>query len=94
MSCSSVLKQRYDFLILQRIPTEDRIAVPLADDPLGVGSNDRVRLGSNALYAQATTHWNDRFRTVLGVREDYQRGTDVGTNYGTRARRCSNPRPA
>jgi hypothetical protein len=85
-------QERYDFLILQRIPTEDRVAIPLADDPLGVSSNDQVRLGSNALYAQATTHWNDWFRTVLGVREDYQRGTDVGTNHGRASKALFEPK--
>jgi outer membrane receptor protein involved in Fe transport len=85
-------QERYDFLILQRIPTEDRVSIPLADDPLGVSSNDQVRLGSNALYAQATTHWNDWFRTVLGVREDSQRGTDAGTNYGRASKALFEPK--
>jgi TonB dependent receptor/TonB-dependent Receptor Plug Domain len=85
-------QERYDFLIVQRIPTEDRLAIPLADDPLGVSSNDQVRLGSNAIYAQATTHWNDWFRTVFGLREDYQRGTDKGTNYGTASKALFEPK--
>jgi hypothetical protein len=85
-------QERYDFLIVQRIPTEDRIAIPLGDDPLGAGSDDQVRLGSYAVYAQATTHWSDRFRTVLAVREDYQRGTDVGTNYGTASKALFEPK--
>ncbi|HXC21896.1 MAG TPA: TonB-dependent receptor, partial [Steroidobacteraceae bacterium] len=28
-------------------------------------------------YLQASTHWTSTFRSVLGVRADYQRGTDV-----------------
>jgi len=85
-------QERYDFLIVQRIPTEGRVAIPLADDSLGYMSNDQVRLGSDAVYAQATTHWNDWFRTVLGLREDYQRGTDVGTNYGTASKGLLEPK--
>jgi hypothetical protein len=85
-------QERYDFLIVQRMPTENQVAIPAADDPLGYSSNDRVRLGSNALYAQATTHWNDRFRTVFGLREDYQRGTDEGTNYGTASKALFEPK--
>jgi outer membrane receptor protein involved in Fe transport len=85
-------QERYDFVILQRLPTADRAAIPLADDPLGVNTHDRVRLGSNALYAQATTHWSGWFRTVFGVREDYQRGTDEGTNYGTASKALFEPK--
>ena len=85
-------QERYDFVIVQRIPTEDRIPIPPVEDPLGASSDDQVRLGSYAAYAQATTHWSDRFRTVLGVREDYQRGTDVGTNYGTASKALFEPK--
>jgi outer membrane receptor protein involved in Fe transport len=85
-------QERYDFLIVQRIPTEDRAAIPLADHPLGALDDDQVRLGSDAVYGQATTHWNDRFRTVLGLREDYQRGTDQGTNYGTASKSLFEPK--
>jgi outer membrane receptor protein involved in Fe transport len=85
-------QERYDFLIVQRIPTEDRVALTVAENPLGARSDDQVRLGSNALYAQATTHWNDWFRTVLGVREDYQHGTDAGTNYGTASKALFEPK--
>ena len=85
-------QERYDFLILERIPTEDRVAVPLADNPLGAMDNDQVRLGSDAVYAKATTHWTDWFRTAFGLREDYQRGTDVGTNYGTDSKALFEPK--
>jgi outer membrane receptor protein involved in Fe transport len=43
---------------------------------------DVVNLQSYAAYAQAITHWTDWMRTVLGVREDYQTGTDAGTDHG------------
>jgi outer membrane receptor protein involved in Fe transport len=85
-------QERYDFLIVQRIPTEDRVAIPLDEDPLGVRSNDQVRLGSDAVYAQATTHWKDWFRTVLGLREDYQRGSDSGTNHGMASKALFEPK--
>jgi outer membrane receptor protein involved in Fe transport len=54
--------------------------------------NDQVRLGSDAVYAKATTHWTDWFRTAFGLREDYQRGTDVGTNYGTDSKALFEPK--
>ncbi|HMD27535.1 MAG TPA: TonB-dependent receptor plug domain-containing protein [Steroidobacteraceae bacterium] len=76
------VQERYDVLTVQRLPTENRNAMPLADDPLGYSSTDYVHLGSSAVYTQATTHWNEWFRTVLGLREDYQRGSDAGTNFG------------
>jgi outer membrane receptor protein involved in Fe transport len=85
-------QERYDFLIVQRQPTVDRVEIAPADDPLGVDSNDRVRLGSYAVYAQATSHWSDWFRSVLGLREDYQRGTDTGTNYGTASKPLFEPK--
>lgn len=85
-------QERYDFLIVQRISIEDRVALTVAENPLGVRSDDQVRLGSDALYTQAATHWNDWFRTVLGAREDYQQGTDAGTNYGTASKALFEPK--
>jgi outer membrane receptor protein involved in Fe transport len=77
------MQVRYDFIDVSRTPTKDRVPIPAADNPLGARESDQVRLGSNAVYAQATTHWNEWFRSVLAVREDYQSGNDAGTNYGT-----------
>jgi outer membrane receptor protein involved in Fe transport len=77
------LQVRYDFLDVSRIPTGDAEPIPAADDPLNFSEHDQIRLGSNAAYIQATTHWNDWFRTVFGLREDYQYGSDAGTNYGS-----------
>jgi outer membrane receptor protein involved in Fe transport len=73
---------RYDFLQVSRTPTKDREPIPLQDHPLGVDETDKVNLASNAIYAQAITRWNPWLRSVLGLREDYQRGTDAGSNYG------------
>ncbi len=81
--------ERYDFLIVARSMTQNRVAVPLES---AMSESDRVRLESNSLYAQATTHWSARFRTVLGIREDYQRGVDEGTNYGTAGQALFEPK--
>ncbi|MGA2711415.1 MAG: TonB-dependent receptor plug domain-containing protein [Steroidobacteraceae bacterium] len=85
-------QERFDFLGVQRVPTEERIAIPLADNPLGAMDDDQVHLGSNAIYVQDSTHWNEWFRSVLGLREDYQRGTDEGTNHGTASRGLTEPK--
>jgi len=85
-------QERYDFLIVQRLPTVDRVAIPLSHDPEGAVSNDEVRLKSDALYAQATTHWSGWFRTVVGLRGDYQRGSDLGTFYGTASKALFEPK--
>ncbi len=77
------MQVRYDFLEVSRIPTKDAEPIPAADDPLNFSEHDQIRLASNAAYIQATTRWNDWFRTVFGLREDYQYGSDAGTNYGS-----------
>jgi outer membrane receptor protein involved in Fe transport len=73
---------RYDFNELGRIPTRNAEPIPPADDPLGFSESDQVHLGSNGVYAQATTHWTYWMRSVIGLREDFQHGTDSGTNHG------------
>jgi hypothetical protein len=83
---------RYDFIHVSRTPSKDAVPIPAADDPLGYSERDRVRLGSNALYVQSTTHWSDWFRTVFGLRDDYQYGSDVGTNPGTASRNILEPK--
>jgi hypothetical protein len=86
------LQTRYDFIHVSRTPSQDAVPIPAPDDPLGYSERDHVRLGSNALYIQATTHWNDWFRTVLGLRDDDQYGSDVGTNPGTASRNILEPK--
>jgi hypothetical protein len=71
------LLTRYDLLHVGRNPSEDRISQPAEDDPPSFTNDDRVWLFSGAAYVQATTHWTDKFRSVLGFREDYQHGTDI-----------------
>ncbi len=53
---------------------------------------DRVHLKSYAAYFEATTHWNNWFRTVLGLREDYMSGSDTGTNAGTASASLAEPK--
>jgi outer membrane receptor protein involved in Fe transport len=77
------LAMRSDFNDVSRLPTEDRIVIPAADDPLNFSEADTVRLSSFSVYAQSTTHWTDWFRSVLGYRYDTQYGSDKGTNSGT-----------
>jgi outer membrane receptor protein involved in Fe transport len=68
---------RYDLLHVSRDPSEDKISQPAEDDPPSFTNDDRVWLFSGAAYVQATTHWSNKFRSVLGFREDYQHGTDI-----------------
>jgi outer membrane receptor protein involved in Fe transport len=79
---------RTDLSNVSRIPTKDRIPLTQAqldavDYPSFMSEIDQIRLNSIAGYVQATTHWTGWLRTVLGVREDYMRGSDAGTNAGS-----------
>ena len=86
------LQVRYDFVDVARIPTKDAGPIPAADDPLGYSERDQVRLGADAAYLQATTHWTERFRTTLGLRADYLYGSDAGTNPGADRRMILEPK--
>lgn len=77
------IQARYDDNTVSRLPSRDAEPLPAADNPLSYSESDQIHLGSNAVYVQATTHWNYWLRSVLGLREDYQHGSDSGTNYGT-----------
>jgi outer membrane receptor protein involved in Fe transport len=70
---------RYDLLGVGRLPSEGQVplSLPPASDPASFSNNDQVYLFSGAAYLQATTHWTSTFRSVVGVRDDYQHGTDV-----------------
>jgi outer membrane receptor protein involved in Fe transport len=46
------------------------------NDPASFSNHDKVNLFAGALYFQANTHWTPWFRTVLGLRNDYQHGAD------------------
>jgi hypothetical protein len=71
------LYTRYDLNDLGRTPTQARVPLPGADDPPSFSNHDGVYLYSLAGYLQATTHWTTSLRSVLGLREDFQHGTDV-----------------
>jgi hypothetical protein len=75
-------QMRYDYVGVSRLPTKDRQPLPTIDDPLSFSESDQARLGDTGIYAQATTHWIQWFRSVLGVREEYYAGSDAGTNPG------------
>jgi len=68
---------RYDLLGVGRLPSEDRVPLPPQNDPASFSNSDQVYLFAGAAYLQATTHWTSTFRSVLGLRDDYQHGTDV-----------------
>jgi len=94
---------RYDQLYVGRLPSEDRVPQPAADDPPSFSDSDQVYLFSGAAYAQATTHWTRQLRSVVGVRLDYQHGTDIDylaalhetdgyTNGGTKSQALAQPK--
>jgi hypothetical protein len=94
---------RYDLLGLGRLPSEAQINLSPAHDPASFSNLDQVYLFAGAGYVQATTYWSSTFRTVLGIRDDYQHGTDVDylaalhetagyTNAGTQAQSLPQPK--
>jgi TonB dependent receptor/TonB-dependent Receptor Plug Domain len=68
---------RYDSLLVGRLPSQDRVPLPAQEAPPPFSDLDQVYLFSGAAYLQATTHWTTQLRSVLGVRFDYQHGTDI-----------------
>jgi len=67
---------RDDIVHVGRLPSEDRSPLAVTDDPASFSNDDMVYLFGGAAYVQATTHWTSTFRSVLGLREDFQHGTD------------------
>ena len=97
---------RYDSISVGRLPSEGQVALTIAqssaDSPFFL-DDDRVKLFAAALYVQATTHWTPTLRTVLGLREDFQHGSDTDllaalhatagyTNAGTRSQGLLQPK--
>ncbi len=68
---------RDDILRVGRLPSEDRVTLPVQNDPPPYSNDDQVYLFAGALYVQTTTHWTSNFRSVIGFRYDYQHGTDI-----------------
>lgn len=70
---------RYDLLQVGRLPSAHEQPLPLSEaagDPASFVNDDHVQLFATAAYVQATTHWTDHLRSVIGLREDFQYGTD------------------
>jgi outer membrane receptor protein involved in Fe transport len=69
---------RYDSLGVGRAPSIDQVPQAPSDaDPVSFFDDDRVRLFAGGVYLQAVTRWTPWFRSALGVRDDYQHGTDA-----------------
>jgi outer membrane receptor protein involved in Fe transport len=68
---------RDDIVHVGRLPSEDRVPLPVSDDPSSFSNDDMVHLFASAAYVQATTHWTSNFRSIFGFRVDYQHGTDI-----------------
>ena len=97
---------RYDILDVGRLPSEGQVplsAAQTAGDPASFSNHDDVNLFAGALYLQATTYWTSWLRSVLGVRDDYQHGTDDDllaalhatagyTNGGARGQQLAQPK--
>jgi outer membrane receptor protein involved in Fe transport len=97
---------RNDTLVVGRLPSEGQRPLTLVEainDPPSSFNKDRVNLLAGAIYIQATTHWTETIRTVLGLRDDTQYGTDVDeyaalhetagyTNGGTKSQSLVQPK--
>ena len=68
---------RYDLLGVGRLPSEDQQPMMSGNDPASFYNNDQVYLFAGGAYVQAVTRWTPYFRSVLGLRDDYQHGTDI-----------------
>jgi hypothetical protein len=100
---STGIAMRYDSLTVGRLPSESRIPLRPQGDPPPFADSDQVYLLAGAAYVQAMIHWTSKLRTLLGLRLDYQRGTDVDylahlhetdgyTNGGTASRSLVQPK--
>jgi hypothetical protein len=66
---------RYDDVRVSLVHTRERM-------PLAVLEQDEVHETSVGGYVSLTTYWTERFRSILGLREDYFTASDRGTNAG------------
>ncbi len=94
---------RYDWLTVGRLPSVNQAPLPPQDSPPSFSDSDSVYLVSGAAYLEATTRWSATLRSVLGVRVDYQYGTDIDylaqlhetagyTNGGTASQTLAQPK--
>jgi outer membrane receptor protein involved in Fe transport len=94
---------RYELLGVGRLPSDDQAPLLTHSDPPSFYNNDQVYLFAGAAYLQASTQWTPTLRSVFGVRDDYQHGTDVDylaalhetagyTNGGTAAQSLLQPK--
>jgi hypothetical protein len=68
---------RYDSVRVGRLPSEAQVPLAPANDPPSFSNDDQVYLFAGAAYLQVATHWTSRLRSILGVRDDFQHGTDI-----------------
>jgi outer membrane receptor protein involved in Fe transport len=73
---SAGLITRYDLLKVGRAPSVDQIDLPSDTAPASFSDNDDVYLFAGGAYLQAITRWTSTFRSVIGVRDDYQHASD------------------
>jgi len=94
---------RYDWLGVGRLPSQAQVPLSPQDDPPSFSNSDDVYLFGAAAYLQATTRWTSTLRSVIGLRDDYQHGTDIDylarlhetagyTNGGTAAQSLLQPK--
>lgn len=97
---------RNDMLLVGRLPSEGQVPLTRTEalgDPASYFNRDHVNLLAGAIYLEATTHWTSAIRTVLGLRDDTQSGTDFDeyaalhemaryTNGGTKAQSLLQPK--
>jgi len=67
---------RYDLLGVGRAPSIDQVPQPTGTDPVSFSDDDHVFLFAGGAFLQATTRWTPWFRSVIGLRDDFQHGTD------------------
>jgi outer membrane receptor protein involved in Fe transport len=67
---------RYDLLGVGRAASAGQVDRPISDAPVSFSNDDQVYLFAGGVYLQAITRWTGRLRSVIGLRDDYQHGTD------------------
>ena len=83
---------RYDFLYVDRRHTYQRTTLRNCPSSLEetvpyLCNADDINLGAVGLFVQNTTHWLPWLRMIVGLREDYQGGTDENLVDGSLTRK-------